>query len=238
MLLGISNAYWVPLQREVDPLNPDSGFVRTMRGVSGLQQSIPLEYDTPVVPLMTAYSNPTEPLWVENPFIYDTPEVDYAGLALDLDSEAKNLVEIEEELAGLLDSMTTTELDEFSDWLVEEGNEKYLETFLGILESQLVKQYNQDIAEEQEIVDVLADIETLESDIHEAEELAQYPVSNFMENYLYDDLAAPAYWGYPEPQYQFQFVDPAAFQSNMYMQTKPVFLARELEPAMKRYVVV
>ena len=106
ILLGVTCAYWVPLQRELDPLSPR-------------------EFETQVMPF--------------GPLIYNNPEAD-----LSFEEEPMNLVEIQEQLSEALDHMDDEELDVFSDWLVEEGNEKYLETFLGILESQLVKQYNQE----------------------------------------------------------------------------------------------
>lgn len=188
-------------------------------------ESFPLEYDSPAflpLGLMDEEENDSE-----------------------MDSEywePMNLVEIEEELSASLESMSPSELDEFSDWLVESGNEKYLETFLGILESQLVKQYNLDVAEEQEIVDVLTDIESLETELNAAEEAAglqqyQYPMSgvyNYEDSY-YDDWGAPAYWVYQQ-QPSYQFVDPFALQS---LVSKPTFLAREVDPvAMKRYVYI
>lgn len=204
LLLGVTCAYWVPLQREVDPLSP--------RGLRSAD-----EYETQVMPF--------------GPLVYDDSEAD-----LGFEEEPMNLMEIQEQLSAALDHMDDEELDIFSDWLVEEGHEKYLETFLGILESQLVKQYNQDVTEEQEIVDVLTDIESLETELRAAAEEQQYQpvVSNYEDNY-YEDWESPAYWVYQQQQPAFQFVDPIAMQS---IPSRAAFLAREIDPvAMKRYVL-
>ena len=237
LIFSASYAYSVPLKREMDPLNPETSYTRSLMG--GFEESLPLEYYSPVVS-SAGYGAPIqdflpvrllEPIWFPNPSVFENPSLEPAEVEEDL--SPMNLVQIEAELSASLDSMTPQELDEFSDWLVAEGNEKYLETFLGILESQLIRQYNQNLSEEQEIADVLTDIEMLESELNEAEELEQNPTAaNYLENYN-DELTAPAtHWVYPQPA--FEFVEPVAMQNTPSI---PAFLSREVDPEMKRYVL-
>ncbi|XP_063728377.1 uncharacterized protein LOC134855927 [Symsagittifera roscoffensis] len=79
------------------------------------------------------------------------------------------LKQTEEEMVELLESMSPAEIDDFSDWLVAEGNENYLFTFLQMLDNQLVDKFNEDIEEENEIINVLSNIESLAADVAEKE---------------------------------------------------------------------
>ena len=81
--------------------------------------------------------------------------------------------ETEDELMGLLGEMTSEDIDEFTDWLTEKGNEDFLFTMLQIMDKQLVEKYNEDEREKQQILGALGQIESLAVEVEQMEEQRQ-----------------------------------------------------------------
>merc|ERR1712179_541645 len=105
----------------------------------------------------------------------DEPYYYYAEpneVAPELEPEPKpesgyDLEKSEAEMMELLESMSRDVFNEFSEWLVDEGNEDYLFTFLQMLDDQLLEKYKQDIQETEAIAKVVSDLEELAGNVAE-----------------------------------------------------------------------
>ena len=146
----------------------------------------------------------------EEPEYYDDTSV--------VAADVFDIKESEEEMIDLLENMNSGEINEFSDWLVEEGNENYLFTFLQMLDNQLVDKYNKDVEEEKEIVDVLSDIEALAESVAEKEQQKAY----------YESLRPVEY--YPVAMKREISPDFYPYAYAVYGPDKRAVLAREVTP--------
>lgn len=113
---------------------------------------------------------------------------------LDLDA-------VEEKLMNNLEDMSNGEIDDFTDWIVDDGNEMYMFTFLQILDDQLVDKYNEDAREANEILDILSDIENLAEDIEEEEEEEQENLEALETEYYEEDPKRSVGYGDVYPAY-------------------------------------
>lgn len=150
-----------------------------------------------------------------------------------------DLEKSEIEMMELLESMSRDEFNEFSEWLVDEGNEDYLFTFLQMLDDQLLEKYKQDIQETEAIAKVVSDLEEL--------------AGNVAENVAENQAAKEYYQSMMAQQQQQQQLQPASYYpvAAMKREASPEFypyaytvygpekraaLAREVMP-MKRYAL-
>jgi len=167
------NAYPYFLKREVtQPMGPfagaSPGFLKALQDLEESQIAYFDEsgsnygyYDSfePDYPVVVYPSVPRTSVSYEYiPNVDPEDEVvapDFNAIKYDMDQKIKALKSGEE-------------IEKFSDWIVQPGNEAYFFTFLNVLDSQLVDKLNQNVEEENEMAEILSDIEELAGQLQES----------------------------------------------------------------------
>jgi len=225
----------------VDP--NDLGFLKAMQDLQlmkgALQEPEYLPIDEFEYPEYEYYPSPS---YYDSLYYSDEPYYYYAEpneVATEPEPEPESesgydLEKSEKEMMELLESMSRDEFNEFSEWLVDEGNEDYLFTFLQMLDDQLLEKYKQDIKETEAIAKVVSDLEELAENVAEnvaenqaAKEYYQSMMAQQLQPASYYPVAAMKREASPE-------FYPYAY--TVYGPEKRAVLAREVMP-MKRYAL-